>query len=128
MTEPVWITRATILALQEQLLATFGGSPGLRDEAALQSALARPEERFTVGASSLFGLAASYGLGMMKQRPFTTGNKRLGFATAIVFLELNGYHFRAAEADAALRTLAAAAGAMDETDYAVWLEANARKA
>jgi death-on-curing protein len=127
MNEPVWITRATILALQEQLLSTFGGVPGLRDETALKTALTRPEERYTTGESSTFGLAATYGLGLMKQRPFAAGNKRLGFTAAIAFLELNGYRFRAAEADAALRTLAAAAGAMDEDDYAVWLEANARK-
>ena len=127
MSEPVWITRATVLALQEQLLSTFGGAPGLRDDTALKAALTRPEERYTTGESSMFGLAATYGLGFMKQRPFATGNKRLGFTIAIAFLELNGYHFRAAEADAALRTLAAAAGAMDGADYAAWLEAHARR-
>jgi death-on-curing protein len=40
------------------------------------------------------------------------------------FIELNGLHFRATEADAAIRTLALAAGEMTEAAYAAWLEAN----
>jgi death-on-curing protein len=125
--QPTWLARGTILALHEQLLATFGGAPGIRDEAALRSALSRPEQRFAGGESSPFGLAAGYGLGMMSHHPFVTGNKRLGFVSAILFLEMNGHRFRAAEADAALRTLAFAAAAMSEADYAAWLEAHIRK-
>jgi prophage maintenance system killer protein len=37
---------------------------------------------------------------------------------AVVFLKLNGYTFRAAEVDAALRTLALAAGELTEASYA----------
>jgi len=127
MSEPVWISRATLFALQEMLLSSFGGVPGVRDDAALQAALSRAEKRFHAGPTSLFGLAASYGLSLMKDRPFVDGNKRTGFTTAVVFIELNGYQFQATEADAALRTLAFAAAAMDESDYAAWLEANSRK-
>jgi death-on-curing protein len=127
VTEPIWITRAAAVALQEMLLSSFGGVPGMRDEAALQAALARPPKRFHAGQSSIFGLAASYSRSLMKDRPFVDGNKRLGFTASVVFLELNGYQFRAPEADAALRTLAFAAAAMDEADYAAWLEAHSRK-
>lgn len=127
MSEPVWVSRATVFALQEMLLSSFGGVPGVRDDAAVQAALSRPVKRFQAGHLSLFGLAASYSLSLMKDRPFFDGNKRTGFTTSVVFIELNGYRFRATEADAALRTLAFAAAAMDESDYASWLEANSRK-
>ncbi len=40
MKEPAWVLRATVLTLQEQLLAEFGGSSGIRDEGLLDSALA----------------------------------------------------------------------------------------
>jgi death-on-curing protein len=44
------------------------------------------------------------------------------------FLERNGYEFPASEAEAAVRTLALAAGEMSEVQYAAWLKANSRRA
>src|SRR3990167_3138712 len=118
MKPPVWVLRATVLALHEQLLAEFGGSTGIRDEGLLESALARPENLFAYGKPTIFDLAASYGFGLVKNHPFLDGNKRIGFAVAVLFLEINGHHFQATEADATVRTLALAAGAMKAVEYA----------
>lgn len=128
MKRPVWIYRETVLILHEQLLAAFGGSSGIRDTGLLESALARPENLFAYGKPDVFDLAASYGAGLAKNHPFVDGNKRIGFAVAVLFLELNGYRFEAAEADATVRTLALAAGDLQEKNYAAWLKANARRA
>jgi death-on-curing protein len=125
--QPEWILRDTVLALHEELLAEFGGSSGIRDEGLLASALARPENLLAYGKPSLFDLAASYAFGLVKNHAFIDGNKRIGFVTAALFLELNRYRLQASEADATIRTLALAAGAMTEADYAVWLEANSKK-
>jgi death-on-curing protein len=122
--EPVWILRETVLAVQEGLLAEFGGSAGVRDEHLLDSALARPQHLFAYGKPSYFDLAASYGFGLVKNHPFVDGNKRIGFTIAVLFLERNGHRFHAAEADAVLQTLALAAGEMTESGYAEWLKAN----
>jgi death-on-curing protein len=122
--EPVWILRETVLAVQEGLLAEFGGSAGVRDEHLLDSALARPQHLFAHGKPSHFDLAASYGFGLVKNHPFVDGNKRIGFTIAVLFLERNGHRFHAAEADAVLQTLALAAGEMTESGYAEWLKAN----
>ena len=46
MKEPVWVLRETVLTLQEQLLAEFGGSAGIRDEGLLDSTLVRPKTLF----------------------------------------------------------------------------------
>ncbi len=127
MKEPGWVLRETVLALHEQLLAEFGGSAGIRDQGMLESALARPENRFSYGTPSVFEFAAAYAFGIVKNRPFIDGNKRTGFATAIVFLEMNGYRFAATEADAAVRTLALAAGKMKEPAYTAWLKENSRR-
>ena len=126
MTAPVWIERETIVALQEQLLSAFGGNVGLRDSDALRTALAKPSAQLTADQASVFALAASYCYHLIDRRPFVDGNIRLGFTTAVLFLELNGYRLRASEADAVVHTLAFAAKALDETDYAGWLQANAR--
>ena len=128
MKTPVWVLRETVLTLHEQSLAEFGGATGIRDEGLLDSALSKPENLLAYGQPTLFDLAASYGFGLMKNHPFIDGNKRAGFIVAVVFLELNGYRFRAMEADAALHTLALAAGEMSEREYAAWLKANSRRA
>jgi len=125
---PIWVLRETVLALHEQVLAMFGGSAGLRDAGLLDSALARPQNLVAYGKPTVFDLSASYGFGLVKNHPFIDGNKRIGFAVAVLFLELNGYQFRAAEADAAVQTLALAAGDIKEADYAAWLAANSRRA
>ena len=127
MKKPVWVLRETVLALHEQLLAEFGGSPGLRDEGLLDSALGKPQNLLAYGRPTLFELAASYGFGLVKNHPFIDGNKRAGFTVAVAFLELNGCRFQAGEADAALRTLGLAAGELSEVEYAAWLKANCRR-
>jgi death-on-curing protein len=63
----------------------------------------------------------------VKNHPFLDGNKRIGFVTGALFLALNGYQLIATEADAAIRTLALAAGEMTEKAYAAWLEANSQR-
>jgi death-on-curing protein len=125
---PVWVLRETVLTLHEQSLAEFGGAAGIRDEGLLDSALAKPGNLFAYSKPTLFELAASYGFGLVKNHPFIDGNKRTGFIVAVVFLELNGYRIQATEAEAAVRTLALAAGEVSEADFAAWLKANSRRA
>lgn len=128
MKRPVWVLPGTVLALHEQLLAAFGGSGGIRDEGLLDSALARPQNLLAYGQPSLFELAASYAFGLVKNHPFVDGNKRTGFAVAVLFLELNGYRFQAREADATVQTLALAAGELEEAGFAQWLETKSGRA
>lgn len=128
MKAPQWVLRPTVLALQERLLAEFGGLGGLRDSGLLDSALARPQQLLAYGKPSVFELAAAYASGLVRNHPFVDGNKRIGFTTAIVFLELNGHRFDASEVDATIQTLALAARDLDEAGYAAWLKANSRKA
>jgi death-on-curing protein len=127
MKAPVWVLRETVLALHEQSLAEFGGTAGIRDEGLLDSALAKPENLFAYGQPTIFDLAASYGFGLVKNHPFIDGNKRAGFIVAVIFLELNGHHFQATEAEAAVCTLALAASEMSETEFAAWLKKNSRR-
>jgi death-on-curing protein len=127
MKEPVWVPAEVILAIQEELLARFGGLAGLRDEGLLDSALNRPKQVFHYGSPTLFDLAAEYALGIVKNHPFLDGNKRAGFMAAYTFLGVNGYDLNAPEADAVVQTLALAAGEIDQTDYAAWLKASCKK-
>ncbi|HNX52976.1 MAG TPA: type II toxin-antitoxin system death-on-curing family toxin [Pontiellaceae bacterium] len=127
MKEPVWVPAEVILAIQEELLARFGGLSGLRDEGLLDSALNRPRQVFHYGSPALFDLAAEYALGIVKNHPFLDGNKRAGFMAAYTFLGVNGYDLNAPEAEAVMQTVALAAGEIDEKDYAAWLKASCQK-
>jgi death-on-curing protein len=128
MKEPQWVLRETGLALQERLLAEFGGRGGIRDGGLLDSALARPQQGFAHGRQNLFDLAAAYAFGLVRNHPFLDGNKRIGFAVAVLFLELTGRRFTAPEAEATLKTLALAARELDEAGYADWLRKHSRVA
>ena len=122
MREPFWLTKEIILAIQEQLLARFGGLDGLRDGGLLESALARPLQLIHYGSPSMFDLAASYAHGMVKNHPFLDGNKRVGFMAAYTFLGINGFRLEAPEEEAVLQTLALAAGELDANGFSAWLE------
>jgi death-on-curing protein len=125
--EPRWLERETILALQERLLAEFGGASGIRDENLRESALAWPLNRFAYGKPTIVQLAAAYAFGLVRNHPFVDGNKKIGFTSAVLFLELNGFRFVASEAGATIQTLALAAGDLDEEAYANWLQKNSTK-
>ena len=127
MKEPYWLGREECLALHEMMVAQYGGTTGLRDEGLLESALGKPQNLFAYGDPTMADLAASYASGIVKNHPFLDGNKRTGFMMGAGFLERNGYEFFADEADAAIRTLALAAGEMTEKAYAAWLETNSTK-
>jgi death-on-curing protein len=125
MTEPVWIEEPEVLAIHDRLLALHGGAPGVRDEGLLSSALARPRQLAAYGDDvDLIDMAAAYSVALVKSHPFVDGNKRTGFVIGILFLELNGYRFSAAEDAAAEAVMALAAGTLDEAGYTAFLREN----
>jgi len=124
VSDPVWLDREDCLAMHEKLIERFGGLQGIRDEGLLDSALNKPLHVFNYGKPTVFELAASYALGIVKNHPFLDGNKRTGFVAAALFIEANGFSFQATEEEAVLETLALAAGKRAEADYAAWLARN----
>ena len=86
------LTKRQVLLLHEQLLEEFGGTAGIRDEGALESALAAPFQTF--GGQNLYPSvqtkAAQLGFALVCNHPFVDGNKRIGAHVMLVFLALNG--------------------------------------
>ncbi len=128
MKKPYWLTRDECLALHDMMLSHYGGIPGLRDDHGLRSALARAQQLVSHGKPDMPKLAAAYTVGIVKNHPFLAGNKRTGLMLGAGFLERNGFAFYAPEAEAALKTLALAAGEMTEAEYADWMRANSKRA
>ncbi|GAB4140809.1 MAG: type II toxin-antitoxin system death-on-curing family toxin [Sphingomonadales bacterium] len=123
---PIWLEEAEALVFHDRLLALHGGPGGVRDRGLLQAALARPRQHAAYGgAPDMPHLAAIYADGIIKSHPFVDGNKRTGFLLGILFLELNGYVFRANQADAANAVINLAAGEIDVQAFAAFLRDHA---
>ncbi len=80
-----------VLMLHAMLIAETGGTSGLRDEAAFESALAAAENRRHYEAADVVSCAATYAYHMTQAHAFVDGNKRIGAAVAEAFLETNGH-------------------------------------
>jgi len=84
-----------VLRLHEGVLADSGGTAGLRDRGALESAVAQPQATF--GGEDLYPTlpekAAALAFGIVNNHPFVDGNKRTALNTTTVFYLLNGRRF-----------------------------------
>jgi death on curing protein len=79
---------ADVLAAHARLLELFGGAGGVRDRAALEAALARPQSGHYRDAIEQ---AAALLESLSQNHPFVDGNKRTAIAVAAAFLRVNGY-------------------------------------
>jgi death on curing protein len=123
-----WLDLDIVLDVHAEQLALFGGGEGLRDRGLLESALARPLNKFAYGETDVAVLAAAYGFGIARNHPFVDGNKRAAFASIIVFLGLKGIDFDVPPEDATAVILELAAGDLEEDGLARWIRDNWPKA
>jgi death-on-curing protein len=92
-TEPVFLSLDEVLEIHEQQIDRYGGSPGLRDAAGLESAVATPQATFggEYLHTSIPAMAAAYLFHLCQNHAFIDGNKRVGANAAITFLLINGW-------------------------------------
>jgi death-on-curing protein len=111
-----------VLAIHAEAIVNFGGLPGVRDAALLDSALDKPKNLLAYGEKpSLFDLTAALCVGIVKNRPFLDGNKRTGLLAARAFLFLNGQVFEPTEVDEVNMMVGVADGTVDVVMLARWL-------
>lgn len=79
-----------MLDIHARLIEAFGGVHGLRDDAALESALAAAENREYYESADLVTCAATYAYHLAQAHAFIDGNKRIAAAVSEIFLEING--------------------------------------
>jgi death-on-curing protein len=127
--EPRWIDVRAFLLLHSASLAEHGGRTGIRDQAALASALARPRNRFAYDKDvDIASLAAAYSFGITRNHPFHDGNKRSSFQAAELFIVLNGYELAIrGDAGAIQAVVELAEGRLSEEDFAAWLRTRLKK-
>lgn len=115
-----WVRADVVHAIHDAQLAEHGGPPGVRDEGALESALARPHNQASYGKPDASALAAAYAYGLVRNHPFLDGNKRTGWVVARAFLADNGFRLQFDPADAVRTVEALAAGKFSEVELAAW--------
>ncbi|HTU55336.1 MAG TPA: type II toxin-antitoxin system death-on-curing family toxin [Acetobacteraceae bacterium] len=81
-----YLTVAETLAIHQDLIDRYGGSPGVRDQGLLEAALFRPQTGYY---PDVIAEAAALWESLTQNHPFVDGNKRMGFAAAYVFLAIN---------------------------------------
>lgn len=118
-----YLTLEEIISLHAKLIIRSGGSPGLRDRGALESAVAQPEMSF--GGEDLYPTiaekAAALGHSLIQNHCFVDGNKRVGHTAMEVFLVLNGYEIEASVDEQEQVVLSVASGQTDRRGLGEWL-------
>ncbi len=128
-TEPRWIPRLVVEAVQLDQIREHGGLIGLRDDGALEAALARARQRWTYEPQTdLAHLAACYVFGICTGHPFRDGNKRIAFLAGVIFLGLNGSAFIAPEDEVVEMMVGLADGRLDEQAIGDWIRSRIRAA
>jgi death-on-curing protein len=119
-----YLTIEEVISLHTKVITQSGGSPGLRDRGALESAVAQPEMSF--GGEDLYPTkaekAAALGHSLIQNHCFVDGNKRVGHAAMEVFLVVNGYEIEASIDEQEQLILGVASGQIDRGAFSEWLK------
>ena len=117
-----YLTFAEVLAIHDDQLERYGGSPGVRDPGLLEAALFRPQTGYY---ADLIEEAAALWESLSQNHPFIDGNKRVAFAATYTFLVINGMRITA-DAEAAYDFIARLYEANDFTfeNLVTWLRDN----
>ncbi|MBZ9872642.1 type II toxin-antitoxin system death-on-curing family toxin [Mesorhizobium sp. BR1-1-9] len=115
-----FLSRRAVEAMHAEQLRRHGGAQGLRNENALESALAQAQKKANYGTPSIEDLAAAYVFGIARNHAFVDGNKRTAIVAAGAFLIVNGHVLTADNGTLYEFVMAIAAGEIDEAGAAAF--------
>lgn len=113
-----------ILYLHQVVVARSGGSDGIRDRGALESAVAQPMMTFD-GIDlypDMVTKAAALGYSLIQNHPFIDGNKRIGHAAIEAMLILNDYEICCDVTEQEQMILAVASSQISREKFVEWLQ------
>jgi death-on-curing protein len=108
--------KAKVIRYHARLIERFGGSHGLRDEGALESALAAAPNRHHYEGADIVKCAATYAYHLSQAHAFIDGNKRIAAAIMEHFLEINQAILQASDEEIEELILGIAAGQTTRDD------------
>ena len=120
------LTKQQVILLHKDVIAQSGGSPEIRDEGLLESALNAPFQTFAEEElyPTVIEKAARLGYSLIKNHAFVDGNKRIGAHTMLVFLALNGIEVEYEDSDFIQLVLGVAAGEISAEKFLSWLKSH----
>ncbi len=122
MPAPKWLNRVTIDAIHLDQMREHGGVRGMKNEHALEAALARPARKWVEeDKPDLARLASLYGHAIATDRPFRDGNTRVAFLAMAVFLEMNGRTVTANEEEVLLTMISLGDGELSRKKLGAWI-------
>ena len=124
MQTPKFLSQTVVLKIHERQIERFGGTPGIRDEGLLESALAQPQVTFggELLHTTIYEQAAAYLYHIAMNHPFIDGNKRTAFAAMDTFLRLTGYSLNLTDEQAYRLVMQVAQGRMSKAEVSTYLE------
>ncbi|MBC8456833.1 MAG: type II toxin-antitoxin system death-on-curing family toxin [Deltaproteobacteria bacterium] len=119
-----YLSLLEVLELHEAIISSSGGSRGIRDIKALESAINQPRITFdqTDLHPDLISKASDLCFFLVMNHPFVDGNKRIGHAAMETFLILNGYEIEAPVDEQVQIFLDLAAGNLTREAFTNWLK------
>jgi death-on-curing protein len=126
--EPLFLTLDEVIEIHEEQIERYGGSGGLRDAAALESAVATPQATFggVFLHTSIPEMAAAYLYHLCQNHAFIDGNKRLGANAAITFLLINDWEPTFEDEELVELVLSIASGRLTKSEVVAIFEAKCR--
>ena len=113
-----------VLAIHDILIERFGGAKGVRDKAALDSAINRPYQTFD--GQELYpkavDKAAAIFESIISNHPFVDGNKRTAYVLMRLLLKHEMLDIAASEDEKFDFVIKCAQGAMTFVDIKTWIE------
>jgi death-on-curing protein len=121
-----FLTLDDVLELHREMISVIGGSHGVKEQGALESALAQPQ--MTFGGEDFYPTvaekAAALAFSFIQNHPFNDGNKRAGHAAMLLFLDINGYSFIGDLDDQERVIFAVADSKMGREEFTEWVMAH----
>jgi death on curing protein len=121
----IFLSKDEVLSMHRRALEEFGGSTGIRDEGAFESALVAAENRVAYEQADVIACAATYAYHLTMAHAFIDGNKRVAAAVMRVFLLLNEVEVLASEDDLFSLFMGIASGQMPRDGVEKWLRERA---
>lgn len=123
MPGPYFLSLEQVLRIHASMVDAYGGAAGVRDMGLLQSAVAMPQASYggQVLHPTVFDQAAAYLYHLVQNHPFLDGNKRIGAASALVFLAMNDVQIEGDEDGLVALTMSVASGGAGKDEIAEWL-------
>jgi death on curing protein len=121
----IFLSKDEVLSMHRRALEEFGGSTGIRDEGAFESALVAAENRVAYEQADVIACAATYAYHLAMAHAFIDGNKRVAAAVMRVFLLLNEVEVLASEDDLFSLFMGIASGQMPRDGVEKWLRERA---